>query len=1067
MNSRKQILKLLLLAFLLQAPFLLFAQKDTTQKSMSFDFGITRDDNINLWPIYKRTKTSYEFDKQFIFPFYQNYKNLRLKESSSRLIPFVWKDSSQYYQNLRILSIYYPSVFHRSINSKENSKTFTFFEIVPHVNILEFKNSSDGLIMQNNLLFFLWYQNNLKTKRSYFVVFPAYWQFKNPKRSSHTLIPLYSYGEYLSGKGHYKAITPLYWNFHTSARNSNLLFPIWWNRNIKTSNDSISSKFLAPIYYSHRDKYSQNNILLPIIWSLKNARYNSLTVAPLFSVGHNRDTSRSHLVISPLFWYIKNYEGQSTTFFPIVWSQKWKTKYEDYSTFVLFPIYWSNRENKNIKRIIPPIIWINKTPTYSSFTIIPLISKGRSPNNDNEHLIITPIFWRYKSIDAVSNTLIPFWRYKRSGELNDAWVNNFIFPLYYSWKRSDNKGNILFPIIWNFKNPNYHTFTFLPVTSVGKSADGYSSYAAITPLYWRFKTKEGSGQLLFPFWWQNNRLQDGKVVGSSKVFFLFWRYSDTERKHSGFFPLAWNLRNSNSQSFTLFPLYSYGKNKNMETSYLTVTPLFWHFRNPSRSFNTIFPLWWNKNEYSGKITDRFNLILPLYFSKSDSITIKRVVFPIVWRFKNYNYNSFTFVPLFSYGKGINSDRRHLAISPLFWHFENEVGRSTTLLPIFWHSQYGFDDDKSTNTVIFPIVWSGDGADYNNLIIFPLVWSFDNSQYKSLTFAPLFSFGSNDDKSVKHTIITPLFYTFRNSKRKSTILLPLWWNIKNRNNIDHTNILFPIYWSLKTKEKQTSIIFPVSWQFKSSKSKSYTLFPLFSFGKGKRGNAYLSVTPLFWKFDNRFNHRRLLIPLFTSYNDTLNRKKFDLLFMLYRRDVTPNSSSVSVLWPIIKRDKATDYKYFRFAPLIWSKKSPDFSYFTIQPFYYHSFSKEKSTSRLLWELFVHQNQFNIKKSNSILWKVANWDKYTNGDKEFRILYLLYCNSKIEGNIEKSVFPFYYLNAEKNGNRSLSVMLYFYNSIKRHIPNTKEYYQEDRIFWLIRIRSNYRVLKQKGIKVESIE
>jgi hypothetical protein len=107
---------------------------------------------------------------------------------------------------------------------------------------------------------------------------------------------------------------------------------------------------------------------------------------------------------------------------------------------------------------------------------------------------------------------------------------------------------------------------------------------------------------------------------------------------------------------------------------------------------------------------------------------------------------------------------------------------------------------------------------------------------------------------------------------------------------------------------------------------------------------------------------------------------------------------------------------------------------------------------------------LRKSNSFLWKVATWDRYANGDKETRVMYLLCSNRNVDGNIEKSLFPFYYLTKDKNGNRSLSVFLYFYNSLKRQVPNTKEFYQEERIFWLIRVRSNYKILRQKGISVD---
>lgn len=1058
---------LLLLVLTFQVPIQAFAQSDTTKKDMSFDFGFTRDENINLWPVYKRTVTNFEIDKQLIFPIYQNYQNLRLGEKSIRFIPFFWKDSSKINENLRVVSTYYPSLIHISKDKKETTKTFTFLEVAPYINLLEFKKSPDGLIMQNNLLFFLWYKNNLVTKRSHFVVFPAYWQFKKPSKLTYTLLPLYSYGSYLNGKNHYRAITPLYWRFYSSNRNSNLFLPIWWNRNIITKKDTVSSKLAIPLYYSYKDISKNNKVLFPVIWSLKNSRYKSLTIVPLLSIGRNSDSTRNHLVVSPLFWHIKNNETESTTLFPIVWSNRWNTRYERYSSLIIFPIYWSNRDNNSFRQIIPPLIWTKNTPSYNSFTIIPLLSIGSSPNKTEGHLIVTPLFWHNKTINSVSNTLIPIWRYKKIGDGENVIFNNFVFPLYWGWKRPDNKGNILFPIILNFKNTNYHSFTFLPLTTVGKSTDGKRSFTAITPLYWRFKTLEGNGQLLFPFWYQNSKTKDGELVSASRVAFLFWRYNDSERKHKGFFPLAWNLKNSNSHSFTFLPIYSYGKNKKMRNNYLAITPLFWHFRNPYRSFNTLFPLWWNKTDYSEKPSNLFNLIIPFYFSVSDSNTIKRVVFPIAWRFKNYYYISFTFVPLFSFGRSTYSNSSHLVVSPLFWRFKRDEGNTTTLLPIYWHSEYGFDDSKTSNTVIFPIIWSSKSPEQDNLILFPMIWSIDNSSYKSLTFAPLFSFGSSYDNSSKHLVLTPLFYNFKNSQRRNTVLFPLWWSKRSVSSkiTDKANVLFPIIWSFKNQQRKVNVVFPISWQLSNSRSKSYTFFPLFSKGENKNGSKYLAVSPLYWQFDSKLSHRKILFPIFTSYNDTTKRKQFDILFILVRRNSAPNSSELSILWPIIERDKDIDYHYFRFAPLIWGKKSADFSYFTIQPFFYHSISKEKEAFRVLWELFVHQHQFDVKKSNSILWQVARWDKYTNGDKEFRILYLLFCNSHINGNTEKSLFPFYYLTKEKNGNRSLSVMLYFYNSLKRQIPKTKEFYQEERIFWLIRIRSNYRILKQKGINVEN--
>jgi len=1050
------------LILLLLLPILGQSQTDTTKKGMSFDFGITRDRDINLWPIYKRTISDYGTDKQLLFPIYRNYNNKLVGERRSHILPIYWKDSSKNEENLRIISTYYPSLYHITTNRKEQTKTFSILEFAPRINLLEFKKSPDGLIMQNNLLFFLWFKNNQVTKKSYFVIFPAYWQFKSPKKESRTLIPLFSYGSLMKGKSHYRAITPLYWHFDSPKRSSNLLLPIWWNRKMIIGKDSVKSNLVIPIYYSHKDRYKNNKIVFPVVWSLSNSRYKSITIAPLLSIGRSPDGYRSHLMLSPLLWHIKNNESERRILFPIVWSSSWKTKYDNYSTLIVFPLYWAHQSNDDKSQVLLPFIWSKSSSYYSSFSFIPLFSIGHSPENSVGHLMVTPLFWHFRTTANYSNTLIPLWWYRKKGEGENARTNNVIFPLYWAWNDDSYQGNILFPIIWNFKNPHYHTFIFAPIFTLGKSSDNKKSLMAVGPLYWRFKTEEGKGQLLFPLWWQNERTQQGELKSTSKVVLLYWRYNDKERNHFGVFPLAWKFSTKERKSFTLFPIVSYGRNENEQRNYFAVTPIFWRFKNENKSFNALFPIWWNRNVYGAHNTKHFNLIAPLYFSKRDSTRSTSVLFPIIWSFRNPNYTSFTFLPLLSFGSSADKEEKHLTITPLFWHFRNPEGYSTSLVPIFWHSVYG----ETKWSVLFPLFWANVDEYRSNHVVFPVVWSFDNPNYTSLTVAPLFSFGHNDDNSKRHIAITPLFYFIKNQSSTNRVLFPIWWSLRyeNNKNIDKTDIVFPIYWSLSNKQQTSKVVFPLVWNLKNRKSQSFTFVPFYSSGQNNKGNKYKMITPLFWKFDNNIRHRRILFPLYTSYNDTSGNKQFDLFFFLFRKSRTSNSTSTGILWPIIERAKGSDYCYFRLAPLVWSKKSPTFNYFTVQPFYYHSKSIEQSTSRILWELYVHRNQFNVKKTNRILWEVATWDRYTNGDREFRIFFLLYANSKVDGNIEKSLFPLYYLTKEKNGNRSLSVFFYFYNSLKREIPNTKEYYQEERIFWLIRIRSNYRLLKQKGIDVD---
>jgi hypothetical protein len=52
----------------------------------------------------------------------------------------------------------------------------------------------------------------------------------------------------------------------------------------------------------------------------------------------------------------------------------------------------------------------------------------------------------------------------------------------------------------------------------------------------------------------------------------------------------------------------------------------------------------------------------------------------------------------------------------------------------------------------------------------------------------------------------------------------------------------------------------------------------------------------------------------------------------------------------------------------------------------------------------------------------------------------------------------------GNRSVSVFLSFYNHFREYKPGIKDFYEEERIFWFLRLRSNYKKLLSEGKEIK---
>jgi len=1318
-------------------------QTDTIKSEMRFDLGITRDMNINLWPIFKRYKTKESNEVQAIFPLFKYKRYYLAPAKHSHLFPIYLSDSSSAGKDFRFLSLYYPSIVRTSKDYIKKSSSFKFIELAPEINFVEVTKSSDGLFVQNNMLFMLWFKNDLALHRSHFIFFPAYWSFKNPQYSTHTIFPFTSWGAYNQNKETYSAITPLYWHFtkndgyrnvlfplwlnqkHGTGENAtytnlflpiywslrdkerdnkvlipvvwkfknrnqssftfapilswgksyskpndylvvtpifwhftrgdatnNILFPMWWNRKQGSGNNAVSSTLVLPAYWSHKSRFKNNTVFFPIVWSLKSSTYHTFTVAPLLSTGHSTDSSRNHLMVTPLIWHFKKDETTRNVLFPLWWYKRIGQGDYAYHSNIIAPFYLSFGDKRQKTQIVFPIIWNLKNEDYSSLTFAPLFSSGRSTDNAIGHLMITPLFWNFRNGDSNSSLLFPIWWYTHKGSGNNQVYSNILFPLYFRFKDRMNDNTVLFPVYWSLKNQRYRSYTLFPLYSKGSSVNGTKThqmitplywqfnsgekrrtilfplwlnresgsgdnrnnlkvvfpfywayndkvkdnkvlfpiiwslkdthydklivapffsnghspdnkygYLMVTPLYWHFKIDEGYRNILFPLWWNKKRGTGDNIVYSNLIIPVYWAKKDRKKDNSVIFPIIWKLKNQHYTSFTAAPFYSKGISSDSSKTHLTITPLFWQFRNGVDYRIVLFPVWWNMKTGIGNDAVYSKVVFPLYWSHNDRWKSNRVIFPFYWNLNSIPYSSRTVAPIFSAGHSPDNSRSHFMLTPLFWHIKDGYKSSNVLFPIWWNSQKGtienpritslllplywsVKDKEIENTVIFPILWNfrnsnyssstlfplisfghtpdgtwrhfvvmplywnilkgddqdrflipiwwsrkrGSGGDAtrstiilpvfwsykdnykDNVFLFPLIWSLKNVNYKSFTLAPLFSFGHSTEKRREHAVVTPLFWHFKNAYSEHNILIPIYWNSKRGigERSRYTNALFPIFLSFRDAKRSNRILFPIVWNLKNSKYSSSTIFPLFAYGHSPDSSKrHLAITPLYWKIHRPDYNQEILFPFYSRYTDITGKSKYNSLVFVVRSQKEKERKTIALIWPICEYTKDVSYRYFRFAPIIWYKKSPASSYFSVQPFYLQSRDSISKNYYILWQLYAHKIYFNEKVSRSILWKAITWDHYYNKDYEFRILYLLYANVKKQGNIERTLFPLYQYTHQQNGNKSVALLLHFYSSLRRKIPETKEYYQEQRIFWFIRIRSNYKVLKEKGVKENLIK
>ncbi len=908
-----------------------------------------------------------------LFPFYRAYKDKQ--RSSNVLFPFIWSFTNPQHHSLTIFPVYSKTV---STDGNHSRLMFTplFWETKDHDKLTDilfpvwwrFKSGSGENASNFSTLFPIFWSYKAKGTNNT-VIFPFIWDFNNPKFHSYTVFPLFSVSGATDNSFHTLMITPLFWQKRNLDDRSTVLFPIAWFTKKKIAGWTNTSGIMFPLYWSYKSTAPNGHttgykILFPFVWKINDVIYSSFTFFPFYSKGISFDSTSTHEMITPLFWHFKNHENISTVLFPLWWYTKTVVNGNAKYTSTLFPLYWHFKDHLHERDVLFPLYWHYTNGLYSTTSIFPFFSGGKSLDGSLNHLMITPLFWKIRNGDR-------------------KW--DIFFPFYYSYKDKIRDRKVVFPLIWIIKDTAYQTVSIAPLISTGHSHDNRTAYTMASPLFWHFKNPNGYSYTFFPLWWYSKKGTGDNEFKSNILFPLWWSYKDKEKNNKIFFPLVWSLNNKNYHSFTIFPLLSTGHTPDGKYRHLMFTPLFWHFKNPDGYSNVLFPFLWNFRKGVGDNAENTNIIFPFYWSYKNKETDNKIFFPLVWSLNNSRYHSFTIFPLLSTGHTPDGKYSHLMFTPLFWHFKNPDGCSNVLFPFLWNFKKGVGDNAITTNILFPFWWSYKYKETNNKILFPLVWSLNNKYYHSFTIFPLLSTGHSPDGTYSHLMFTPLFWHFKNPDGSSNVLFPLLWNFRKGvgDNAVNTNIIFPFYWSYKDKETNNKIFFPLVWSLNNKYYHSFTIFPLLSTGHTPDGKySHLMFTPLFWHFKNPDGSSNVLFPILWNF----------------RKGVGDNAENTNILFPFYWSYKDKDRNKKILFPLLWSLNNNYYHSFTIFPLLSTGHTPDGKFSHLMF--------------TPLLWHFKNLDGYSN------ILFPLWWNSK-SGTGDKTVrtnviFPLYwsFKNATKN-------------------------------------------------------
>lgn len=735
----------------------------------------------------------------------------------------------------------------------------------------------------------------------------------------------------------------------------------------------------------------------------------------------------------------------------------------EYKKKSLLFLYWRKNDTQADKKysVLFPLYFRYHSPNHNeTFSLLPLVWHDNDMGRDFRETYVFPNYYNRKEKD-----------YKKS----------MFFPLYYNEVGRNIKARVVFPLYW-YKNDSLGKSLVIPPVygHFTKTAD-QSSTKFYTPLYWTHADSTSSSKFLFPlfnqlkssrhgidstqFWIFPSYYYNGSVQSFRQGFFPVWSRTRSNGRLVGkdvIFPLYFKYfdhRNGVEKDFTMvFPFYSKGKMaKHSGRKYGSITPLYWYVKDPQKKSNFLIPFYWRKREYLDRGIKDFK---------------RDVLFPVVWRYKttrkddsHYLKSHFGIFPLLAFDKQIipgKESRFWGYVTPLYVYRQQDSNSFRMLFPIGF--RYAEKNSKySQHTMaITPLFWSSSSYDVKK-----------DLKKKSLYILPLYSRVTIDKKSERiHSggNITPVFYYKRDKESSGETLFPIYWRRKDstENYTSQTVNILPLF--SKTKYNYTN----------GNRINDVGLFPLYlSLYRVNQGLSFSTkaYSPLVWSVRRANVKADLVFPLYLHINrrdktglatGSTDSKFIFPLWYQERLDSNGFHLKKQVLFPLYWRGRAEvgDYKVRTdvFFPLVWVRQNGTDRYTGVLPFYYAKSSADGGKRNFLWQLYRYKWKKDEYRQHNILGPIWKHRKYDDGGREFRFLHLLYANVERDSAGLKSVFPVYFEKHDSIGNRSKTWGAAFYNYFQKKLPGQQYFYREERIFWILRIRSNAAYLRAKGIEVD---
>ena len=329
----------------------------------------------------------------------------------------------------------------------------------------------------------------------------------------------------------------------------------------------------------------------------------------------------------------------------------------------------------------------------------------------------------------------------------------------------------------------------------------------------------------------------------------------------------------------------------------------------------------------------------------------------------------------------------------------------------------------------------------------------SSVFADVNFAPLYQSQKNEEQGYQRAL-GPIFEHRSSEDFSMTAIRPLWSRQAGNERKDW-DVLWPFFMKRQYRDYYRSnylLFFYHDQNLKDAASPwNAWLFPIYYQGRGRDGEDYVALWPIWGKAHDIFGYDWLSLRFFPIYAESQDGR----------------INTKSWLWPFIshaKSEKMEKKRYFPFYGYV-DKQDDYYQEWYLWPFYQKGYSKKESKPGkwfFYWP-FYGKIKYDDFEKTSVLWPFFSWSKGKDWERR-NLPWPFYQEAEgklVDKKFEKTSFWPFYSSMKSENRHSRSIIWPFYGDYEMHGEDPKV---DVEMTWLFPFYWDFSKVKEDKVVVD---